>query len=102
MTPFDPEIERTAQVIRRVVREVTIDQRNLVEENSLISSSVEEEITMAAVPPPSKLGDYYKRTDEGHVSRRFVPADPTNFDINNYVLSSLRDNPFDENTIRDP
>ncbi|XP_050918402.1 uncharacterized protein LOC127135809 [Lathyrus oleraceus] len=48
------------------------------------------------------MEDYCKRTDEGQVSKGFVLADPSNFDIKNYVLSSLRDNPFDVNAIRDP
>ena len=54
-----------------------------------------------AVVPPQTMGDYCKRTDEGWVSRGFVLEDPANFDINNYVLSSLRDNSFNGNAIRD-
>lgn len=51
---------------------------------------------------PFTIGDYCKRTDEGHVSRGFVLAAPANFDIKNSMLSGLRDNPFDGNAIRDP
>lgn len=51
---------------------------------------------------PLTMGDYCKLTDEAHVSRGFVPAYPANFDIKNYVLSGLRENPFDGNTIRNP
>ena len=55
-----------------------------------------------AAPQPPAMGDYCKQTDEGHVSRGFVPVDPANFDIKNFVLSGLTDNPFDGNAIRDP
>lgn len=48
------------------------------------------------------MGDYCKRTNEGEVSRGFVSTNPTNFDINNFVISGLRDNQFEGNTIRDP
>ena len=57
---------------------------------------------MEAVPPPSIMRDYCKRTNEGRVSRGFVLANPTNVNIKNYVLSCLRDNSFDKNAIRDP
>lgn len=40
--------------------------------------------------------------DEGHTSRGFVPVNPANFDTKSYMISSLRDNLFDENAIRDP
>lgn len=50
---------------------------------------------------PLTMGDYYKRTNEGQVSRGFVPTDSANFDIKNYVLLGLRKNMFDRNTIRD-
>lgn len=56
----------------REVREATLAQRILVKNNPLISSDDEEEITMAVVPPPT-MGDYCKMTNEGHVSRGFVP-----------------------------
>lgn len=100
MTPFDIEIERTAHAIKREVREATLAQRILVENQKLISYDTEEMITMAAAPPQT-LGDYCKRTDEGQVSKGFVPKNPANFDIKNYTLSGLRDNLFDGNTIRD-
>ena len=41
-------------------------------------------------------------TDEGHVFRGFIPADHANFNIKNYVLSRVRDGPFEENAIKDP
>lgn len=47
------------------------------------------------------MKDYYKRTIEGQVSRAFVWEDPANFDIKNSVLSGLKDNLFDRNTVRD-
>lgn len=100
LTLFDPEMERTVCAIRREVREVTLAQRILVEGQPLISSYIEEENTMEMVPPPT-MGDYCKRTDEGHVSRGFVPTNPINFDNKNYVLSCLRYNSFDGNTIID-
>ncbi|CAL5203022.1 unnamed protein product [Lathyrus oleraceus] len=55
-----------------------------------------------AVVRPQTMGDYCKRIDEGQISRGFVPTNPHNFDIKNYVLSELRDNLFDMNKIRDP
>ncbi|CAL5185729.1 unnamed protein product [Lathyrus oleraceus] len=100
LTPFDSGIERVARDMMRTVREATLAQRILVEENPLISLDAEEDFTMEVVPPPI-MGDYCKRTDEGHVSRGFVSENPSNFDIKNYVLSGLRDNPFNENAIRD-
>ncbi|XP_050896168.1 uncharacterized protein LOC127102889 [Lathyrus oleraceus] len=45
---------------------------------------------------------YCKQADEGQVSRGFIPEDPANFDIRNSILSSLRENMFDGNAIRDP
>lgn len=99
LTVFDPKIEITAQAIWRVVREATIAQRILVEDHSLISSEVEEEITMTVVPLPT-MGDYYKRKCKWHVSRGSISTNLTNFDIKHYMLSGLRDNPFDENIIR--
>lgn len=80
LTPFDPEIERIACAIKRAIREAILAQRMLVENNQLISSDPEEEITMAVVPP-STMGGYCKRTGERHVSRGFVLENPTNFDI---------------------
>ena len=67
----------------------------------MISSDTEEEITMEVIPPPT-MGDYCKRPNEGQVSKGFVLANPSNFDIKNHVLSGLRDNPFDGNAVRDP
>lgn len=55
---------------------------------------------MAVVPPPT-MGDYCKRTSEGYVSRGFIPANPTNFDIRKYVISCLRYNTFNVNAITD-
>lgn len=55
-----------------------------------------------AAEHPQTMGDYCKITDEGQVSSGFVPTDPTNFDIKNYVLLGLRDNPFSGSAIRDP
>lgn len=63
LTLFDPEIERTAHAIRRVVREETLAQRILVEDNSLISSDTEEEINMEDKQPQT-MRNYRKRTDE--------------------------------------
>lgn len=85
----------------KVVEEENIAQRILLEDNPLISSDTEDEITMAVVPPQT-IGDYCKRTDEWEVSRGFLPEDPDNFDIKNFVLSGLKDNSFNGNTIRDP
>lgn len=101
LTPFDQEIKRTACAIRRVVRKVTLAQRILVQDYPLISSDAEEEIIMSVVPPPTR-GNYCKRTNEGHVSRGFVLENPSNFDIQKFMLSSLRYNSFDGNGIRDP
>ena len=50
LTLFHPEIERIALAIRSAVREVTLSQRILVEDQPLISSDPEEEITMVVVP----------------------------------------------------
>lgn len=55
-----------------------------------------------AFVPPSTIGDYCKRTDEGHVSRGFVLENPENSNIKNFVLSCLKDNLFDGNANRDP
>lgn len=98
---LDPEIERIACAIRRVVREATLTQQTLIEDNSLISLDSEDEIIMEDIPSPPTIGDYYKRTDEGHISIGFLPETPANFDINFFMLSGLRDNMFDMNTIRD-
>lgn len=100
LTTFDLGIERTTHAIRREVEEATLAQKDLSRKHQLISLDSEEEITMAVVPLPT-MGDYYKKTDEGHVYRGFVMAKPTNFDIKHFVLSGLRGNLFDENTIRD-
>ena len=51
LTLFDLEIERTACSIRRAVREATLAQRILVEDQPLVSFETEEEITMEAAPP---------------------------------------------------
>lgn len=48
------------------------------------------------------LRDYNTRTDAGHISLGFQPANPVTFDIKNYVLPSLRVNPFGGQAIRDP
>lgn len=47
-------------------------------------------------------GGYCKRIGEGKISKRFVSENPINFDIENSMLSGLRDNSFYKNTIRDP
>lgn len=47
------------------------------------------------------MGDYCKQTDAWKISMGVVLANPATFDINNYVLSRLRENPFDGNVIRD-
>lgn len=97
LVPFDPEIERTSCSLRKAGRQIS-----LVEEDSpIVSSDYEKEDSMKA-PTPFTMRDYCKQIDEWHVSRGFVPADPANFDIKNFVLSGLRDNLFNENTIIDP
>ena len=48
------------------------------------------------------MWDYCKRIDAWKITRGFIVADPGNFDIKNYVLSGLRENPFDGNVIQDP
>lgn len=78
-----------------------MDDKISEEEQVSSSSDSEEEVIMAAAQPLI-MGDYCKRIDEAHVSRGFDPAYPANFDIKNSVLLGLRDNPFDENAIRDP
>lgn len=64
LTPFDPEIESTSRSIRRAVKEATLAQKFLVEDNLLIPSNAEEETIMDTVPPPPTMGNYCKRTDE--------------------------------------
>lgn len=91
LTPFDPKIERTTRAIRRANKKTTTTQRILVEDQPLISYDFEEEITMVVVPLQT-MRDYCKRTDEGQVLRGFLPTDPANFDIKNFMLSGLRYN----------
>lgn len=57
-------------------------------DSPILSSDSEEEDNMAA-PQPLTMEDYCKWTDEWQVSRGFVLEDPSNFDINNYMLSGL-------------
>ena len=101
LTPLDLEIERTACVIMRAVREATQIQRTLVEEKSLISSDSEEEIIMEDVTPPTIMGDCCIPTNATHVSLGFVPANLVNFNIKYYGLSYPRENQFDRNATCD-
>lgn len=101
LIPLDLEFERTARALRKAVREATLDDKISEEEKLSSSFDSEEEFIIAAAQPLTRR-DCCKRTDEGHVSRWFVLADPANFDIKNYVLSGSRENPFDGNGIRDP
>lgn len=64
-------------------------------------SELDEATTMALIPPPQIMKDYCKRTDTKQISGGFIPVDPTNFIIKFFVLSGFRDNPVDENAIRD-
>lgn len=48
------------------------------------------------------MGDYCRKTGVGQISLGFQLANPVNFDINNYVLSGLKDNSSDGKAIRDP
>lgn len=48
------------------------------------------------------MGDYRMPTNASQVSRRFLPAGPTIFNIKYTVLSDLKDKPFDGNTTSDP
>lgn len=50
-------------------------------------------------PVRQTLGDYCKRTNSRHISLGFLPVNPETFDIKNYVLSSLKNNPFDKKAI---
>lgn len=50
-TPLDPEIERITRAISKAVREATIAQTVLVENQQLISYDSKKEIAMADVPP---------------------------------------------------
>ncbi|MCI53441.1 hypothetical protein A2U01_0074688, partial [Trifolium medium] len=46
-------------------------------------------------PPPRRtMGDYYKRSDNEHISLGFRPVNPVNFDIKGNVLAGLRENQF--------
>lgn len=67
MTLSDPKIERTARAIRRAIREATLAQRILVEDNPFISSYFGEEITMEVVPSPN-MG----ATAKGPTKNRFL------------------------------
>lgn len=51
LTLFDPEIERIACAIKRVVREANIAQGILAEDQRMISCDSEEEITMTVIRP---------------------------------------------------
>lgn len=88
LVPFDQEIERTTHALRKETREADMDE-GILEEERLSSFSDSEEEVMA-VAQPLTMGGYYKWTDEGKVSRRFVPEDAAYFDINNVVFSGLR------------
>ena len=82
---MDPKIERTTHAIGRAVREANIAQEIWVEDQPHISFDSEEETNMVTIPPQT-MGDYYKRTNEGQVSKGFLPVDPANFDIKNFML----------------
>lgn len=55
-----------------------------------------------ANPPLQAMGAYCRRTYVRQVSLGFQPANPLTFDINNYVLLGLKDNPFNGKEIKDP
>lgn len=88
------------RALRKAVREAALDGEIPEEEQQLSSSESEEEIMAAA--QPLTMEDYCKQTDEGQVSGGFIPTDPANFDIKNFMLSGLKENMFNENAIRDP
>lgn len=88
--------------LRRAAREASLAEGDQPKVYPPILSLDSEEEDSMATPVSITMGDYYKQTDEGHVSRGFIPTDPANFVIKNCVLSDLRDNLFDENAIRDP
>lgn len=46
------------------------------------------------------MGDYYNRTNAGHISLGFQPANPVTFNIKNDVLSDLKNNSFNGKLIR--
>lgn len=48
------------------------------------------------------MGDYYRRTDVGHISLRFQPVNLSSFDIKNNVLVGLKDIQLDVSAARGP
>lgn len=68
----------------------------------LATKKLKEEIQDMTNPPRQTLKDYCRRIDVGQVPLGFQPANPRTFDIKNFILSSLRDDPFDGQAIRDP
>lgn len=47
-------------------------------------------------PPRQTMECYCRKTDVGHISFGFQLANPITFDIQNFVLLDLRENPFNE------
>ena len=56
LIPLDPEIERIARALRKVVRETALDDK-ISEEEQLSSSYISEEEVIMAVAQPLTIGD---------------------------------------------
>lgn len=52
--------------------------------------------------PRQTLGDYCRRTDSGQIWLGFPQANLVTFDIKNYTLTGLKENPFNGIEIRNP
>lgn len=61
-----------------------------------VNEEVKEEKVEMVVLIRHTLGDYCRRTIVGQMSLGFLPESPLTLDINNYVLSGLKDNSFEE------
>jgi len=98
---FDPEIERTARVNRKVVRlskSVPPSAREQIPSpapSETEKSTSPESSIMGEPPGRPKLGDYGLANHRGHLTHTFWPANPAAFDIKSIVLNGLRDKQFD-------
>lgn len=85
--PFDFE-KKIEWAIHKAKREVLQPKDKVEEEMANLSHQTIE--------------DYCRRTNDIQISLGFQSANPLTFDIKNYVVSGLRENPFDGKAIRDP
>jgi hypothetical protein len=94
---YDPEIERTARALWKVVQLQRLSQS--IPSSARVPIPIEAETSSSpkstTLPERPKLGDYSLANNRGRLTHTFQPANPVAFDIKTSVQNGLKDRQYD-------